>query len=144
MSRKQQQQPIATFLGHQRKMKCLECRRIPDYYMVHDSVWDPVTRRTKGKGQLCFTCLEKRAKRKLTLKDLLPCPASGEHYFGLLVTRRWALRRRCTVKQMREYAVKTCVYQSRRESHMKPSRYLDILRDPSLNRCYDYYMMKLQ
>lgn len=127
-----------------RQKTCLDCRRIPDFYMVHNALWDSLTHSTKGQGQLCWTCLEKRAKRKLTLNDILPCPASNERYFRLLVERRSSVRRRASLKQMRDHTVNTCVLRYMKKNGMCPVRDKDLLEDRDLDRCYEEYVTKLE
>jgi len=77
--------------------ECLDCgvntHRIREYYMVRNSVWDPMTRRVwkwvnipghglqwcSSDGMLCVGCLEQRLGRTLTYKDFTNCLVNRWH-----------------------------------------------------------------
>ncbi len=58
---------------------CLDCqrdtRRLGEYYMVLDHVWEKAN--PKKKGMLCVACLEKRLRRKLVAADFNSFPINN-------------------------------------------------------------------
>lgn len=56
--------------------ECLDCQvntsEIGEYYMVWDEVWYQAV--PDGKGMLCFSCLETRIGRSLTIQDFTGAP----------------------------------------------------------------------
>lgn len=58
---------------------CLDCGvdtgHTDQYYMIHDELWLSVN--PGRKGMLCFSCLENRLGRRLTLSDFTDCPLSS-------------------------------------------------------------------
>jgi hypothetical protein len=62
--------------------ECVECHRVPNCPMLHDSVWLPIADK---KDLLCVVCAEKRLGRKITLADLLPCVGND---WGVIIAKR--------------------------------------------------------
>lgn len=57
-------------------MRCADCNRRADSYMVHDALWSRVG---VGDGVLCLECLESRLGRPLGVDDLKLCGATVQH-----------------------------------------------------------------
>ncbi len=81
-----------------RHMKCIDCSRPtydgrPDYYMVHNVLWEACVLPHEGGGLLCWSCLEYRSGRRLTVTDLAHCPASTARYLRLRPRGHVSLKR---------------------------------------------------
>ena len=49
-------------------LSCVDCKNKTEAYFVKDEIWDLVPK-TKRKGSICLSCLEKRLGRKLKKSD---------------------------------------------------------------------------
>lgn len=56
----------------------------PNLVMIKHELW----KQTGLKGWVCFSCIEKRLGRKLTLEDLQPCGATNSMIMGALLYAR--------------------------------------------------------
>lgn len=118
---------------------CRDCgvsttKKPGDYYMVKNEIWNSLTRDLHYKGMLCWRCIESRAKRKLTVKDLMPAPASYERHLQLLVQQRRYPVRRASLKQLSEYSKKACGFKAYRKWLVLNLKKPEVYKDPQLLR----------
>ncbi|ASU02424.1 hypothetical protein P162_0059 [Bacteriophage T5-like cott162] len=55
--------------------------------MVEDWVWDQIRKEQPKDIVLCFTCMERRLGRKITLKDLKHVPCNAPYFIGFRMER---------------------------------------------------------
>ncbi len=68
-------------------MRCSSCCCDPEYYMVHDHVWQQATAEWPA-SFLCFCCLEIRIGRRLTIADFTHAPINRPIRWGLSLADR--------------------------------------------------------
>lgn len=96
---------------------CRDCHKHIHYkgpaheYMVHNDLWDRLTQpweKVSDGTLICFDCLENRAGRSLTTRDLAKCPLSAPRYLRLLLKQRRNPVRKCTRRQLVEHVKQQC------------------------------------
>ena len=65
-----------------RNFVCEQCGKVPNAPMLKDEVWEKIADR---RSLLCIACTEERLRRRITIDDLLACPAND---FTVLVQMR--------------------------------------------------------
>ncbi len=98
-------QPVGARTRRRRESKCMDCavsvyKRKGDYYMVRSVLWNALVPENEGRGMLCWACLEKRAQRPLTMRDLSQCVLNRQRYFEWLKGRRRHPMRQASMTQI--------------------------------------------
>lgn len=73
-----------------REYYCYDCSHYPPSYMVLDEVWERAVpdyreQRKSRRFNLCFSCLESRLGRELTVRDFQEVPVNQGIFFGYLM-----------------------------------------------------------
>jgi hypothetical protein len=73
---------------------CADCgmNTFYEYYMVHDELWDSVS---KSEEMLCILCLEARLGFKLSKKDFTDCPINKDLWIDSTKILKNRLKRKC-------------------------------------------------
>ncbi|UQT65277.1 hypothetical protein BD13_127 [Salmonella phage BD13] len=66
---------------------CRDCEQYHEMCMVEDWVWDQIRKEQPKDIILCFTCMERRLGRKITLKDLKHVPCNAPYFIGFRMER---------------------------------------------------------
>lgn len=75
---------------HPAYAQCKECQRWPCLMlMLKDSIWEQICENTKD--YLCFSCMERKLDRPITLSDLKECNLSREFLLGAIIGRQTPL-----------------------------------------------------
>lgn len=66
---------------------CRDCEAFTEMCVVEDWVWANIHKPQKSDIVLCFKCMERRLKRRITLKDLKYVPCNAPYFIGFQMDR---------------------------------------------------------